>query len=315
MLRILKKVRQAMTIIVVSDDINKHNKTFRLPNFITLSFLVCTTLPFIFLGYFVHSHDVKSQLHKEQVKHSEKLEAELHKEKEKNSILQSQLSYLEEESDHYLEKLTELESLEQEIRNHIEKLPISLAARGGPDIQPTNEAVAVFNEEESDFQRDFSIHPNALVKKYENTLLDVVETNEQLQYIPTIWPADNRKITSDFGKRSDPFTKRSSLHMGVDIRGYWGDPVYASADGKVKLSQYHGGYGQTIILNHGNGYETLYAHMRKLLVNENDNVKKGDLIGHIGSTGRSTGPHLHFEIHDKSNPIDPVEFLEPFLNE
>src|SRR5690625_4515656 len=129
MFKFLRKIRQAMTIIVVSDDINKHNRTFRLPNFITLSLLFCATLPFIFLGYFIHSHEIKSQAHDEQMKRSKQLEAELIEEREKNQTLVEQLTYLEEESHLYQEKLFELDDLEQQIREHIEELPVHLTAR------------------------------------------------------------------------------------------------------------------------------------------------------------------------------------------
>ncbi|HHU19743.1 MAG TPA: M23 family metallopeptidase [Bacilli bacterium] len=153
----------------------------------------------------------------------------------------------------------------------------------------------------------FSINKELLTK---NMALE-----ENLLYIPTHWPTDPNKITSPFGPRNDPFNRSRAIHSGIDVRGKTGTPIYAAADGTVQLAQYHGGYGNTIIINHSDRYETLYAHLSKISVEQGDQVLKGDVIGELGSTGRSTGPHLHYEIIKSEKAVDPEPYLNFFDNE
>lgn len=143
--------------------------------------------------------------------------------------------------------------------------------------------------------------------------IDLTEAEEKLKKyldaIPTLWPASGRK-NDGFGYRTDPFTGKKTFHEGLDISADSGTPVKASASGVVEFAGKKGGYGNCIIINHGNGLKTLYAHCSKLLVKEGQKVQKGDLIANVGSTGRSTGPHLHFEVHVGGTPVDPLKYLE-----
>ncbi len=142
--------------------------------------------------------------------------------------------------------------------------------------------------------------------------IDVTESkkmiNDYLATLPTFWPAAG-SISSEFGNRKDPFTGIKKFHEGLDIAGNYGDDIYAAGDGTVTFSGYYGGYGRTVIIDHGRGITTLYGHASSLLVKEGDVVKKGDLIAKIGSSGRSTGAHLHFEVMINGNKVDPLEFL------
>ncbi|GAB6191270.1 peptidoglycan DD-metalloendopeptidase family protein [Desulfocastanea catecholica] len=117
-------------------------------------------------------------------------------------------------------------------------------------------------------------------------------------------------ITSRFGKRKDPLNKKSAFHPGVDIRGKRGEKIYATADGVVIKSFRNGGYGNYVVIDHGNGYTTSYAHMQKYLVQKGNRVERGQLIGLVGNTGRSTGPHLHYEIALDDKPINPHNFMK-----
>jgi murein DD-endopeptidase MepM/ murein hydrolase activator NlpD len=117
-------------------------------------------------------------------------------------------------------------------------------------------------------------------------------------------------ITSRFGKRKDPFNKKSSYHTGIDFRGKKGEPIYATADGVVKKAFRNGGYGNFVVIDHGNGYTTSFAHMQKYLVQKGDRVERGQIIGLIGNTGRSTGSHLHYEVALDNKPINPYNFLK-----
>jgi len=117
-------------------------------------------------------------------------------------------------------------------------------------------------------------------------------------------------ITSAFGYRSDPFESgNAELHPGIDFRGAKGDPVHVTADGKVVFTGRKGGYGNCIIVKHKNDFETLYGHLSHIDVEEGQQVKTGDVIGKVGSTGRSTGTHLHYEVRKNGTPINPVKFL------
>ena len=119
-----------------------------------------------------------------------------------------------------------------------------------------------------------------------------------------IWPARG-VITSDYGYRIHPIRGTSIFHSGIDIGADYGVPIRASASGIVIMSEYYGGYGNAIIIDHGNGYSTLYGHCSALFVGRGQRVSQGSIIASIGSTGMSTGPHLHFEVRYNGSPIDP----------
>lgn len=117
-------------------------------------------------------------------------------------------------------------------------------------------------------------------------------------------------ITSVFGYRSDPFdSENAEYHPGIDFKGAKGDPVHVTADGKVVFTGWKGGYGNCIIVQHKNDFQTLYGHLSHINVNEGQSVGTGDVIGKVGSTGRSTGTHLHYEVRKNGKPINPVKFL------
>lgn len=127
-------------------------------------------------------------------------------------------------------------------------------------------------------------------------------------------PVKNPVVTSRFNlNRLHPILKVRRPHKGVDFRGRTGDPILATGDGKIHFAGYYGGYGHAVIINHGNGYKSLYAHMSKIPkgIKKGIEVKKGDKIGYVGSTGRSTGPHLHYEFRVNNKPVDPLKFKYP----
>ncbi len=139
---------------------------------------------------------------------------------------------------------------------------------------------------------------------------DMIEQNIQLMRItPSIWPTISTKVSSRFGYRKDPFSRRASFHAGVDISGKSSDPIYTTADGVVTSANYDRAYGYNIIVKHASGVSTHYAHLKKILVEDGQNVKQGETIGLLGSTGRSTGPHLHYEVIKKGATIDPMPYL------
>jgi len=163
----------------------------------------------------------------------------------------------------------------------------AMAAEAGPDAQ-------------------FSSLFAAWVKMEQST----EQSTETKASIPSRQPVDDVRLTSSFGTRSDPFNGRRRMHQGIDIPGPIGTPVYATADGVVRRAQWAGGYGNLVEINHGNGLETRYAHLSKLIAQPNERVRRGQLIGLMGSTGRSTGSHLHYEVRIAGSAVSPMPYLE-----
>ncbi|MCI5145503.1 MAG: M23 family metallopeptidase [Candidatus Electrothrix sp. AR3] len=123
-------------------------------------------------------------------------------------------------------------------------------------------------------------------------------------------PMKKARITSGFGRRSDPFNRRLAFHAGIDFRGKIGDKILATADGVIKKSAYDKkGLGHYVTVRHGNGYETVFGHMSKRLLKKGDKVRRGQVVGLMGNTGRSTGPHLHYEIRYRGKAVDPKKYL------
>ncbi|QEA17468.1 M23 family metallopeptidase [Novosphingobium ginsenosidimutans] len=116
----------------------------------------------------------------------------------------------------------------------------------------------------------------------------------------------SRRVTSGYGLRWDPLGAGWRAHAGVDLAAAYGSPVVASANGRVSAARWQGGYGLLVALDHGAGVETRYGHLSQLSVQEGQVVKKGDVIGYVGSTGRSTGPHLHYEVREGGRAVDPI---------
>lgn len=142
----------------------------------------------------------------------------------------------------------------------------------------------------------------------------MIERKEDLlAAIPAIQPVANKdleRVASGFGYRIDPIYKVPKMHAGLDFTAPTGTPIYATADGRVKEANFNtGGYGNHVLIDHGFGYETLYAHMVRIKVKAGQTVKRGEVIGWVGSTGKSTGPHLHYEVIKGGTKIDPIYFF------
>ena len=131
----------------------------------------------------------------------------------------------------------------------------------------------------------------------------------QTKQTPAGWPVKGGWVSSNFGSRMHPMTGKKQFHRGVDIPGKEGSDVLAVADGVVTRSNNNGNYGWMVEIDHGDSVSTLYSHNRKNLVKEGETVVKGQVIAHVGSTGRSTGPHVHFEVSKNKRTINPVRYL------
>jgi len=154
---------------------------------------------------------------------------------------------------------------------------------------------------------------NYQVKSFDNIGKLIDRKEDLLAAIPAIQPVSNKqleRIASGFGYRIDPIYKIPKMHAGLDFTAPTGTPIYATADGKVNEASYNiGGYGNSVKINHGFGYETRYAHMVRIKAKMGQVVKRGEVIGWVGSTGKSTGPHLHYEVLKNGTAIDPIYFF------
>lgn len=148
-------------------------------------------------------------------------------------------------------------------------------------------------------------------KSYDEILELAKETEVKMQNLPAIQPVLNKDLTrvaSGYGWRIDPVYHTKRFHEGMDFTANTGTDVYATGNGTVSFSGWRQGFGNCVIINHGFNYESLYAHLVKSLVREGQQVRRGDIIALVGSTGKSTGPHLHYEVHYKGIPVDPRNF-------
>jgi murein DD-endopeptidase MepM/ murein hydrolase activator NlpD len=131
---------------------------------------------------------------------------------------------------------------------------------------------------------------------------------------PSLWPVQG-VVTSSFGQRLDPFNGEGAFHKGIDIATASGTPVRATADGTVIIAAMANGYGREVRIDHGHGIETVYGHMSGFAVITGEEVKRGEVIGYVGSSGRSTGPHLHYEVLIHDNPVNPHKYLRETMTE
>ncbi|RYD58280.1 MAG: M23 family peptidase [Sphingobacteriales bacterium] len=141
----------------------------------------------------------------------------------------------------------------------------------------------------------------------------IAKKEDMLSAIPAIQPVSNKNldmVASGFGYRIDPIYKTVKMHAGLDFAAAMGTPIYATGDGTIATTAYDdGGYGNHVVINHGYGYQTLYGHMIKIKVKRGQRIQRGQVIGWVGSTGKSTGPHCHYEVIKKGEKIDPVHFF------
>ena len=169
--------------------------------------------------------------------------------------------------------------------------------RGNDDGNPFRDDVDKMSFRSNRLQRDLSV----LEQKF-------VAQSQLLSCTPSIAPVRGI-LTDGFGGRSDPFTGEPGTHNAVDISSAVGQAVRAPADGIVVKAEWANGYGNVVYLSHGYGYSTRYGHLSGCAVRPGQRVQRGDIIGYVGSTGRSTGPHLHYEVRLNNNPVNPLEYI------
>ncbi len=215
-------------------------------------------------------------------------------------------------------RVAALDVLEQEIRVaanlNDSNDPEGIFGVGGPppdDLDAELDLAERHNSLIRDMHAQVGLLKRAAGQKQEDleALLSGVEAQRNLlARTPTILPTEGW-ISSRFGYRKSPFGGRREFHKGVDIATKEGSPVVATADGVVTFSDAKASYGETVVIDHGHGIVTSYAHLSKTLVNRGDHVKRGDTVGLVGSTGRSTGPHVHYEVRLNGMPVNPQKYV------
>jgi murein DD-endopeptidase MepM/ murein hydrolase activator NlpD len=146
---------------------------------------------------------------------------------------------------------------------------------------------------------------------YQEIVGSLEANREKWARIPSVLPVHSGELTSGFGGRPDPFTEEDSFHHGLDVSAPLGTPIRATAAGRVVFSRASAGYGLTVVIEHRSGLATRYAHVGQLLVTEGERVKRGQYIAYVGSTGRSTAPHVHYEVWVDGEPVNPMAYILP----
>ncbi|GMV99622.1 MAG: hypothetical protein AMXMBFR84_07610 [Candidatus Hydrogenedentota bacterium] len=232
-------------------------------------------------------------------------------------------------------ELGELYDLEKRLRNDAKLPPRSTAPRtfvgspngldtGGQGGSPGSELISATSDELELIAPPQIIYglsrPSAdLIKEeislriasYTDLLDGLSARSDQVERMPAEWPLSRRygQVSSRFGYRQDPFSRRLRHHDGMDIRAPAGTKIHSTGKGKVVEAGWDGYLGNMVRVDHGNGLETVYGHMRKILVSEGTEVSRGDVLGEVGSTGRSTGNHVHYEVRKNGRQVDPEKYL------
>ncbi|MNW43092.1 Murein DD-endopeptidase MepM [compost metagenome] len=239
--------------------------------------------------------------------------------------LQNEVISLSSQSKEMMERMERVAELEAELQKFIDKY-------GGQGELGKLSALTIEEDDSFGLGGEFiAVHDNELEQLAQETrdnylemsaMLDEMEKNvpitlrkaKQTQYsisgTPSEWPTLSKRLTSNFGYRTDPFKGSAAFHAGIDIAGKVGDPVYAAGAGKVINTDRDGSHGKYIVIEHPGGLQTWYLHLSSIDVSTGDTVTKGESIGKLGNTGRSTGPHLHFEIVKQGKQINPLPYLE-----
>ncbi len=237
--------------------------------------------------------------------------------KEENAQLRSQVLLVQEKVAHISATLDRVERFDAKLRTAVtslqdpeRNLAIGPVGSPGPDVLPAGPAPAA--------EQNFTGLPGRLgsleteASRQEQSLQELQEYFDDqrslLASTPSIWPVRGW-VTSDFGTRLDPYSADRQMHEGLDIASPHGQPVQAPSDGVVVFNGVEGGYGKVLVIDHGYGVKTRYGHLSEIFVKLGDRVKRGEKVAAVGNTGKSTGPHLHYEVRVNGVPENPRKFI------
>ncbi|MBM7624869.1 M23 family metallopeptidase [Sporohalobacter salinus] len=250
--------------------------------------------------------------------------------KKKNVKLKTELAKLSKDTRKLQTKFNKLEMIDAKIKKlikykkfnrlanesenqtlHITNQEINLNKYGtGPNLVSGNVNSSIHNTKDR-LQKLKTLFPKKK-EELERLKKSAIKYKDYLASKPMGWPikTKEKRITSDFGYRTHPVLSKRMMHDGLDIGVWYGTEVYATGAGKVVYAGRKSGYGRVVVIDHGHGFKTLYGHNRRLNVKTGAKVKRGDLIAYSGNTGRSSGPHLHYEIQVNGKPVDPLDYIK-----
>ncbi len=248
---------------------------------------------------------------------------EIQNHKKNNQILVDNINMSEERMTHIEDKINTINAQDDNMRGFLKLTKIHQDVRmlgvGGDKVQQTTVEYLEYllpEDENIDLQEYFNRldfierTTNLEFLSYMELQSNSEKNKNKLRHLPAIHPVDlsNAKLVSKFGYRRDPFSKKYKKHEGHDFSAKIGTDVMSTADGVIVSSRYNGTFGNYIEVSHGNGYKTVYGHLSKRLVKKGDYVVRGQKIGEVGNTGRSTAPHLHYEVKQYKRRLDPKDF-------
>lgn len=230
---------------------------------------------------------------------------------------EQQLTELKTMTESVQKEMAVLAKLEEQVKEQMRKsgmeVPVmsekekaAIAGKGGPSGATISELKVLLKQNDNIQQEIKARHGQW------NTMLDNIKAeNYRKDVTPSVWPTDSTYVSSSFGNRRNPFDGYSrDYHPGIDIAANYGEPVYATASGYVEHAGWYYGYGKYVRISHDYGYESCYGHMSSIATSSGAYVQKGQIIGYVGSTGYSTGPHLHFEVKLWGEDIDPQSLVK-----
>lgn len=251
--------------------------------------------------------------------------------KPKDNIAQERMRLMKDDYNNLSTKLKTLEQQMAELENRdndvyrsiFEANPLPDSARAKL-VEKSKEFEKVNAQNDNELSHDIAAQLNNISARisYQRNSYDTIENliknqDVKISSIPAIQPVSNKdlsRVASGFGMRIHPIYAIPKMHNGLDFTAPQGTPIYATGNGRVTMAGPGTGTGNHVIINHGYGYETVYMHMMRVKARVGQQVKRGEVIGWVGSTGASTGPHLHYEVHINKHPVDPVYFFFNDLN-
>ncbi|TXK76358.1 peptidoglycan DD-metalloendopeptidase family protein [Paenibacillus sp. N3.4] len=331
----LKWKPKKLTLVIIPDA-NQSVVRFRIPNIFAYIAAACLSLLLLIsmITYALHAHTLKtaSELQSKLNGVNHQWNATLSSKNQAIEKLQNEVIQLSQQAEQMKTQVEEMKKFENDLKSiaGIEASP-SVATSIGVQDGPTDGTAPVTLNAAGIGGSPNPVSQEAIIQLGEQTLASftllhsevqelqtsLAETKEKvtvkqqlLRVTPTLWPTSTKVVTSTFGYRTDPFTHRPSFHSGIDFGAKENDPVFATAAGKVVSTGKDMFHGNNIVIEHSKGLRTWYMHLNKILVNNGDTVEKGSTIGLVGSTGRSTGAHLHYEVLKNGESTDPKPYLK-----
>ena len=326
------KTKQQLTLLVLRDAQHSVKQIhISKPLLIIVPTIAILSLTGLIISMQVHSSQALSKMEQEmklQNMANHQMEITVSNREEAISRLQNEIIQLSTDAHDMKDKMQRVSELEEELQQFIQKndtsvIPADVSSKsqttnltndlsthvGGEFIAVhTSDIIDLSQETKDDFEEI-----RKLIHSMENNIPRTLEkaqaTQDMLAGIPNMWPTSSHVISSSFGYRKDPFTGRAAYHAGIDISGNTGDPIYAAGAGKVLHAEQLGARGLYIQIEHPNGLQTSYMHLSKIEVAVGDYVSKGEVIGKLGNTGRSTGANLHFQVEKKNKIVNPLSYV------